>query len=259
MRLSGDGCTAVASLPLAGSGHTVLAQNWDWHPTRSDACVLLRILPDEGPSMLAFAEAGALARCGLNEMGLGVVGNALECQAPTSPEGVPIALIRRQILGASTLSDAVDVVALSPRGTATNHLIASVDEGAVSCETTPDAVYTVSPEDGLLVHSNHFISPEAEHEVMDTGIASHPDTLDRAPRIRKILGGKARAANAAEVEEALRDHEGYPYSVCRHEPNVSLDTWTTVASIVMDLDDRRLSLAPGPPCEAEFRTHFLSI
>jgi isopenicillin-N N-acyltransferase-like protein len=257
MRSSEEGCTGVACLPAATrSGHTLLGQNWDWHPSRVASGVLMRILPDHGPAILAFAEAGALARCGLNEAGVGVVGNALECEGCSVPGGVPVALLRRRILGCGSVEEAVDAVREAPRGTSVNHLVASAGGEAVSCETTPRAVYEVLPEDGLLGHSNHFLSARAREEVVDTGIAVHPDTLARAPRIEKLLAAR-RPLEVADLEESFRDHDGYPDSICRHAETVEMGTWTTVASVVMDLDERRLSLAAGPPCEGEYREHEL--
>jgi isopenicillin-N N-acyltransferase like protein len=256
MRSSEEGCTGIACLPQASSGHTLLGQNWDWHPSRAATGVLMRILPDDGPAMLAFAEAGALARCGLNEFGIGVVGNALECEDCSRPGGVPVALLRRRILGCRTIEEAVRTVHESPRGTSVNHLIASAEGEAVSCETTPGAVYEILPEDGLLGHSNHFLSPRAQEEVVDTGIAIHPDTLQRAPRVEELVRA-CRPADVATLQEAFCDHEGYPDSICRHAAAVEMGTWTTVASVVMDLDELRFWLASGPPCEAGYREHQL--
>lgn len=256
MRSPQEGCTGVACLPRAGGGHTLLAQNWDWHPSRAATGVLMRVLPDDGPAMLTFAEAGALARCGLNEFGVGVVGNALECEGCTRSGGVPVALLRRRILGCSTLAEAVRAVRDTPRGTSVNHLIASAEGVAVACETTPEAVYEVAPENGLLGHSNHFLSLRAQEEVVDTGIEAHPDTLRRAPRVEELLAARRRVG-AADIREALSDHDGYPDSICRHAEIVEMDTWTTVASVVMDLDQLRMWLAAGPPCEADYHEYQL--
>jgi isopenicillin-N N-acyltransferase-like protein len=255
MRSSEEGCTAVACLPAASTGHTLLAQNWDWHPSRAKTGVLMRILPEDGPAVLTFAEAGALARCGLNELGVGVVGNALECAGCSRPGGVPVALLRRRILSCSTLEEAVQAVREAPRGTSVNHLIASAGE-AISCESTPAAVYEVLPEDGLLAHSNHFLSARAREAVHDTGIAAHPDTIDRAPRIEQLLRAQ-RPVEPADLRAAFCDHDGYPDSICRHAETIEPGTWTTVASVVMDLDELRVWLAAGPPCGARYREHTL--
>jgi isopenicillin-N N-acyltransferase like protein len=258
LRTAGEGCTAIACLPASTRNHhTLLAQNWDLHPSRVAAGVLLRILPDDAPGMLTFAEAGALARCGLNEAGVGVTGNALECEGGTRAGGVPIAALRRRILSCGTIAEALAAVRDAPRGTSVNHLIASAEGVAVACETTVDQVYEVAPEDGLLGHTNHFRAPRAQQELVDTGIGLHPDTLPRAERIRELVAAR-RPTDAADVQEALRDHEGHPDSICRHATTVDARTWTTLASVVMDLDERRMWLAAGPPCEGTFSEHRLT-
>ena len=246
--LAYEGCTGIACLPsVTASGHTLLAQNWDWHPSRASAGVLLRILPDDGPKMLTFAEAGALARCGLNEHGLGVVGNALECGGGTRSGGVPVALIRRRILGCRTVAEAVAAIRDTPHGTSVNHLIAGAEGVAVACETTSATVYEVEPDAGLLGHGNHFRSPRARSELTDTGIARTPDTIARTARIRSLLSARA-PIRVGDLGQALRDHVGYPNSICRHATEINARTWTTVASIMMDLDARRMWLGAGPPC-----------
>lgn len=256
LRAADAGCTGIAVLSeRTTDGHTLLAQNWDWHPTRGKTAVLLKILPDRGPAMLAFAEAGALARCGLNEHGVGVVGNALECTGGVRSGGVPVALLRRRLLMCRSLEEAVDAIRAAPRGTSANHLIASAAGAAVACETTPDEVLTVEPRAGLLEHSNHFRAPAALGRIVDVGIARTPDTLARDKRIRELLTG--RGIGVPDVQDALRDHEGYPESICRHAVTVDVRTWTTVASIVMDLEARRLWLAPGPLCENDWVPHAL--
>ena len=258
MRLAEEGCTAVACLPESTADrHTLLAQNWDWHPTRRATSVLLRILPDDGPAILTFVEAGALARCGLNEHGIGVVGNALECLDGTRAHGVPVSLLRRRILGSSSLAEAVDAIRSAPRGTSANHLVASAEGAALSSEATPDQVFGVDPEDGLLTHSNHFLAAEATDAVVDTGIARTVDTLVRHTRLRELIEA-GRPVTPETLEDALRDHDGHPVSICRHlDGPVHPRTWAMVAAVVMDLDARRLWLAPGPVCESEFVLHGL--
>jgi isopenicillin-N N-acyltransferase-like protein len=258
LHLADDGCTAIACLPeVTRSGHTLLAQNWDWHPSRRGAGVLLRILPDEGPAMLTFTEAGTLARCGLNEHGVGVVGNALECVGGSRPGGVPVALLRRRMLSCTTLQQAVSEIRSAPRGTTVNHLLASSEGLALSCEATVDAVYDVAPREGLLEHSNHFRGSGAQGQVQDTGIARTPDTLARDRRLR-ALAASEEPLTPEDLQRALADHDGFPNSICRHAEHVDRRTWVTVVSVVMDLDERRMWLAPGPVCENAFAEHHLA-
>ncbi|MBQ2867077.1 MAG: acyl-CoA--6-aminopenicillanic acid acyl-transferase, partial [Firmicutes bacterium] len=54
---------------------------------------------------------------------------------------------------------------------------------------------------------------------------------------------------AEDIMEMLRDHAGYPQSICDH---ISMDFDMTNFSIIMDLTDNAIWLAPDCPCENEF-------
>jgi hypothetical protein len=76
-----DGCTsAVALPPTTREGHLIHAQNWDWRDECADCSIVLKIVPDTGPSMLLFAEAGLVAYVGLNNAGLAITTNHLESE-----------------------------------------------------------------------------------------------------------------------------------------------------------------------------------
>ena len=57
------------------------------------------------------------------------------------------------------------------------------------------------------------------------------------------------------MKTALADHADFPAGVCAHpdEREPLLERGATVASVIMDLDDRCLWLADGTPCSATYR------
>ena len=72
-------------------------------------------------------------------------------------------------------------------------------------------------------------------------------------RLRYLLDSKTRIT-VNDLRAFLRDHDGFPNSVCQH-PDPSEppeDRYATIASIVMDLDARTLEVGDGQPCEASF-------
>src|SRR5258707_7348295 len=74
-----DGCTAALALPEASADGALLhGQNWDWRAECAKTGVVLRIRRDDGPDILAFTEAGGLARSGLNSAGIGLTAHAPE-------------------------------------------------------------------------------------------------------------------------------------------------------------------------------------
>lgn len=254
LRAADAGCTAVACLPeVTTDARTLLGQNWDWKPECRDTAIVLHVRPSDGPELVTFAEAGLVARCGMNAAGIGVVGNFLESAADGGSDGIPVALVRRRILGCTTLGEALGVVVRTPRAVSSSHLIADAGGEAIAAEATPERVFFVHPEGGLLEHANHFRADAARVAVIDTGIARYPDTLYRDRRLRRSLAAFASGIGVEQLQAGLRDHYGLPTAVCRHLPAEPDDaTIVTVASVVMDLDAGRMWVAPGPVCENEY-------
>jgi isopenicillin-N N-acyltransferase-like protein len=247
-----DGCTGAALLPEVAGGHVVIGQNWDWRPACRDSAILLHVVPARGPALMTFVEAGMLARSGMNAAGIGLCGNFLNSDADFSQSGVPIPFVRRAILMSETLPAAVGQVLRSPRAFSSNHLLAHRDGEAIDLEASPPEVFPLFADDGIITHSNHFKA--AAGRVRDTGVPRYPDTLFRDRRLRKRLGERDRPLGARDLMTALADHFGRPDSVCRHRAARPDGTEIeTVASIVMDLTEGRLWLAPGPVCEHEYR------
>jgi isopenicillin-N N-acyltransferase-like protein len=82
-----------------------------------------------------------------------------------------------------------------------------------------------------------------------------PDSPFRLERLREAVA-RARPELAIETfQRAFADHANYPSGVCCH-PDARLgyhDQSATVASVLMDLDERALWLADGHPCTAPYR------
>lgn len=252
-----DGCTGAVLLPEVAGGRTIIGQNWDWRPACRDSAILLRILPDAGPRILTFVEAGMLARSGMNSAGLGLCGNFLQSDRDFRQTGLPIPVVRRAILHSDTLAVAAGQVLRAPRAFSSNHLLAHRDGEAVDLEASPPEVFPLFAEGGLLVHANHFRA--AAGRVRDTGIGRYPDSLFRDRRVRAFLESQACPLTADDLKAALRDHFGLPDAVCRHRaPRSDGTDIETVASIVMDLTEGRLWLAPGPVCQHAYREFTLA-
>lgn len=250
-----EGCTGVACLPEAtADGHLLLAQNWDWRPACAESAVVLHIRPESGPELITYVEGGLLGRAGLNSAGIAVTGNFLRSDQDFGRSGVPIPFIRRHILQSQSLAEAVGWVVRTPRAFSSNHLVTDAGGEVIDCEAAPEEVFFLHPgEDGVLAHSNHFLSPAALSKLRDTGIERNPDTLYRDRRVRKLLSATAPGITTDDIKHALQDHFGAPDSVCRHPaPRPDGTMISTVASLVMDVSAGRMWVADGPPCESEY-------
>ncbi len=259
-RSDADGCTAVVALPeVTEAGHLIHAQNWDWRPDCALSGVVLQIRRDDGPDILTFTEAGGLARCGFNGAGIALSGNYLECDRDYREIGTPLAILRRKALEQTHLAPAIRTIASSRKSASNNMVLTQADGFAVDFECAPDETFELWPEDGLLVHANHWMSPVARTKLRDTGLESVPDSLYRVRRVADALRPALGRITPEDVRRALLDDWQSPYSVCM--PPVSRtgssSISATVATIVMEPALGEMHIAPLPSLGAQFTRYAL--
>jgi len=246
-------CTACGLLPeRTQGGRVLLATNWDWFPEVEG--LWLRVTWD-GLTVLAFTEAGiAGGKIGFNSAGIGLVVNGLVSHLDRwDGDGIPFHVRAWRILCSPSFKRAIAAVEEGGSPGSANFLVGEAKSGnAVALERAPTGTARVAPEAGILVHANHFLHPD------QLGVR---EPLPEERRSTDLRQGRlaARLAQAAanglismeRVQDALRDHDGYPDSVCRHEsPLFPPDrNYRTVLSVVMDLGAPRLCYTVGPPCE----------
>ncbi|WP_225769607.1 C45 family peptidase [Inquilinus sp. Marseille-Q2685] len=248
-----DGCTGAVLLPEATrDGRLLHGQNWDWKVECVDTAVVLRIRQEHGPDYLTFTEAGGLARSGLNAAGIGLTANNLESDRDGTAEGVPLPLIRRRVLESADLALAIHAVRTTPK-TASNNMMLSHAEGfAVSLECAPDESFALQPQDGILVHANHWLSPAALARLRDTGLDATPDSLYRQERVRSRLA-TGRPLDITDLRDALFDEFGSPWSVCRPpRKGLSGNLTATVAMVLLEPARGEMQIAPLPAVNRRF-------
>ncbi|MEM1079362.1 MAG: C45 family peptidase [Pseudomonadota bacterium] len=244
-----DGCTGAIAMPeVTADGHLIHGQNWDWRADCKNSVVIVQRRPEVGPASLNLFEAGTLTRCGLNSDGIAMTANFLRCDHDPGQGGVPSPFLRRQALSASTFADAVERLMTGPRSFSNNIMLSDAIGVAINLETTPREYYWTKAEDGLLVHANHFTSVAGQARVFDTGLMLSADTLYREDRVRAALVAAHGAIDVTTMLDALADEFGAPYAV-NSAPvarNSHGDDTATVASIVMDVTAREMTVVPTP-------------
>jgi len=251
-----DGCTGLVALPDATrDGRLIHAQNWDWKAECAETAVVLRVRRDDGPDVLTFAEAGALARCGMNSAGIAVTANYLESDRDYSQVGVPLALIRRKVLDSEHLALAMRAVYATPKSASNNMIVSHRGGVAIDFECAPDETFQVHPERGLLVHANHWQSAVALSKLRDSGVANTPDSLYRDIRVRDLLAPQIGRITTDAVKTALFDDFASPWSVCRPpRPSLANNLSATVAMIVMEPASGTMDVAMLPALNRTFQT-----
>ena len=234
----------------------LLGQNWDWRARAATSTTLLEV--DGGPDAPAFAmyaEAGLVGKLGFNAAGIGLAQNALVTSLDRGQPGVPIHVVMRSMLEASTLEQAATAVLRAQRAASANYLIADARGHAIDLEAGPGGIETVSllhPTDDILTHSNHFTAPPCPFE--DHG-AAYPDSLRRNACMRELIAADAGSVTPETMQSVLRSHEGAPIAICCHpdETKHPLERPVTVFSWIVDLERRTADIAQGNPCEAPYQ------
>ncbi|MCA9926979.1 MAG: hypothetical protein KC419_00825 [Anaerolineales bacterium] len=243
-----DGCTAVALHPsITDNGHLYLAQNWDWFPGTRGA--LLQVSGTGGWESLAFTEAGIFGgKIGLNRHGLGLVINGLNSVADDWSRLLkPFHVRCYEILRQRSFVDALALVQASDHTCSANFLIAQAPAQILDVEVAPNAQYAIACVNGCVMHTNHFVEPDA------AGIEEPPEerihSNHRYGRMMALLAGK-RPLSHTDLQQYLQDHDGYPHAICQHidhaEP--SHEWYVTVTSIIMDLTTQTMLITDGQPC-----------
>jgi isopenicillin-N N-acyltransferase-like protein len=250
---AGEGeCTTLGVLDTrSANGHTLLAQNWDWHAEQRPYTLLLITRDERGHQIATLTEAGMLAKAGLNHLGVGVCVNLLGSDRDGRPGGVPYHVLLRSVLEADSLSWATRNAFRSPRSASINLLIGAAGRGEpgemLDLELVPGDGAWLHPRNGVIAHANHF---EATLPIYDTIKDWGGSSLFRADRSRRLLDAVAGPLTEADVMTVLCDHHSVPLAICRHldDRDAPLDRSETIWTVVMDLDDRSIRLISGPPC-----------
>ncbi|WP_372014279.1 C45 family autoproteolytic acyltransferase/hydolase [Tistrella mobilis] len=255
-----DGCTGAIILPgRSRTGRLIHGQNWDWRSECAETGVVLRVRRTDGPDLLTFVEAGGLARSGLNAAGIAITANYLECERDFRTAGVPLSLIRRKVLEQSHFAEAIRAVATTPKSCSNNIMISTAQGFAVDFECAPDEAFAVLPENEIIVHANHWISPIARTKLRDTGIANMPDSLYRDWRVKRLLEEAGPKIGIDDMKRAFFDDFGTPYAVCRPpRPNQAGNLSATVAMVVMDPAAGVMEVAPLPALQQGFTRYTLT-
>jgi isopenicillin-N N-acyltransferase-like protein len=248
-------CSAIGLLPeITSDGSTILAQNWDWHPDLTESRVVWRVENPDGSWFVTLTEAGLLAKIGLNSRGLGVCLNILTTTREGGVGGLPIHVLLRLLLqGCENLSSALRLLLNADVTASSCFNVGFADGGGalVSVEVSPGGTAVIWPKRGLLLHTNHFLRqpPGADDRMR----REWPDTLVRYNELERRVAS-APPSSVSAVADLLRSHFNGPIAICCHDAENSRygDRQATLASVVLDLTNRRLLITDGAPCSASY-------
>jgi len=250
-------CSAIGVLPQRSAGATTLAQNWDWHPGVADSRILWTVIEPDGHRFTTLTEAGIVAKIGVNDHGLGLCLNILASSRDGGVGGIPIHVLCRLILQRATgLNDALAILQSADATASSCFNVAhagSKGSDMVSFELSPLGVRAIEPEQGVLLHTNHFLGRLDGAEDLD--LRDWPDTVLRLRELEARVRNGPPRLDADFVKSALRSHDAGRIAVCCHDEDNPryADRQATLASVYLRLDDAEMEITDGAPCVAAYR------
>ncbi len=257
-------CSVLVALEAEGE-RPLGVQTWDWHEELSATWLIWGFATAAGMRVQTLTEAGILGKVGINSAGLAVLLNVLHHADDASvPLGVPIHVLLRRILAESeSIFDAQKLIASAPMAASSAVTLIAAEGGeetALTAELRPAAVpgYVLPDEAGLLVHTNHFLTPAAVPGDQEPTIG--PDSLFRYELLRRRAARlRGTRPGAAELLAPFDSHLGRGGAICCHpEPGAAMgDRYMTLATVLVDPLAGRMRVAAGGPCQARDFQHDL--
>jgi len=236
---------------IAPTGRAQALQTWDWIPTVHDFTVRRHVAPG-GLGVATFAENGGLAKVGVNSAHVGLLLTLLLHTSDGSrSQGVPIHAVARRVLDeARSLDEAVDIVSSAPVTASGAITLLQQDMGMTRgrvVELAPEGVAVLEPEDGFLLHTNHFLDPALA--AGDRLIPIGDDSLPRLARLREIRD-VLRTPDRTVAATGLTSHWADGAPICAHpRPDADeTDRWETKMTFSLDLETPSLWFHEGGPC-----------
>ncbi|MGE3271432.1 MAG: C45 family autoproteolytic acyltransferase/hydrolase, partial [Chloroflexota bacterium] len=252
---AGDECTSVAMLPEAtADGAAMIAHNADLPAFYRDISVVLEIVADDQPAILMLTPAGQVSYIGMNANGLAVVANYLTCDGWRI--GFPRYFLSRVALAHDTVDAAISAIRAIPRASSRNLLMLDASGTAADLELTPTRDARLEPQDGLLAHANHYVSPQLLAEERAGDYVHNSQT--RMGRIRELAAERKGHLDVAGAQALLQDRTCYPDTLCRQPEDSPERDVMTFASLVAVPARRELHIAVGPPNQHAFQQHTFS-
>jgi isopenicillin-N N-acyltransferase-like protein len=245
----GGMCTSFAvTCPATRDGGTILGQNIDWRP--GSIVHVVRIRRADGVRVLGIVLNG-YGSVYLTSDGVGNCANMTLCPPAPVKGHVPFAVYLYAAMRGRTAREAMEVLRRTARGVGYVH-VADGSGDMAGLESVYDDCAIVDPHDGVLVHANHYETER--YRKLDLAPVHIPHSFRRAARLRELVTGSHGSLTPEAMRTFLSDHRGRPHSVCAHVDRASPAPFPaeSIASVIMVLDEGRMLVAAGTPCDREY-------
>ncbi len=249
-----SGCTSFSiGAACTEARQPLIGQNWDNDPALDPFTVVLTRRPTDKPAYMSITQAGLIAYIGFNETGMAACLNSLP--APARAVGVPHYFTLRRLFEAKSLEAGVSAITSACRAVPASIMLAT-PQGPSNLEVTLENVHVLRPGDvQILTHTNHCLHPELVSINSQFG-----ELIQSKPRLRRVdrLLAEERSWGIDTLKNVLRDHDGFPASLCRHaNSDPQHGYWETVFSVLMSPEAGAMHICRGNPCCHDYEVYSL--
>lgn len=244
-----EGCTSFIAQPSATKYHEYfIGQTYDWYPACKELLVMLHSRDEKGLEFVTVTEAGMVCKIGCNNYGIANTLNYLN-NFEVNRSGALYNILLRRILDSHDFYQAQRNIMRSPIAFGLNTLFADRKGPAIDYELTANGIDFFQPVNGLLIHTNHYLSDKLSVRTFNKGL--YPNSLNRYKTAERMLDGKL-----IELDDILRTvsfhHESDTDStLCRHACD-NADNIESIFTMVVELIGMKLYLCIGTPCDHAF-------
>lgn len=241
-------CTCFGLEPEATKDReTIGGQNWDKQEYVGKELYVIHIDEENGTRIMGITEPGQLLRTGMNSHGLSLNCSTLLSTSDRRGISIPTNFMRRRLLQCKSLEEACGLLDSFESDVSLNYVLTSRCGKAVVYETTPGENYKLYPSRGIITQGNDILA----NPLIDRFIPAdkdHPRHF-RGQRLNELLKKKGGEITAEYIQECLRDHYGYPGSICNHSTDRGL---VTIASVLYCVTRGYGLICWGNPCKGEY-------
>ena len=256
------GCSAIAVTgPASEDGHARVMHNFDHVPVVQRFFIVRRSSPTGKLRSVEFTFSPLLGAVdGVNEAGLGVTCNYAYVADQLSAAPTITMLIARVLAEATTVSEAVELIANQPRAGGGLLMLADAHGDVTSLEVSNSRVETRTADRGFLFHTNRLqcaamsdleIGADAEYDhrapTLLRGRRVHDSADLRAEAIQEAVAGRF-PLSLDDMHQILSGHAHGDScnSLCMHG-----DYWSTTACTQLLPKERKIRVAFDNTCQAE--------
>ncbi len=199
-------CSSFVVLPQATKNRELIyGRNFDFLKGGSLENLLTFYEPDKGNSFVSIGWPGMIGVVsGMNDKGL-TVGILTAYSKDVSFDGIPSCFLMRKVLQyANNIEEAEEIIIKSKR-TGPNIILLADEKKALIIECSATKYALRKPQNGLLISSNHFLSPIYENDRKRKEALESGDSEARYGRMEKLLKENCGQIDVEYGIEILRD------------------------------------------------------